>query len=252
MVTIVNMTVSPTVSPAISSNEQLKDQQQIGDAKNHQNALTWNRSVRRQRGQSDNPVSSRSSVEAGVVLDNEPNWPTEWRAYVTLMGCFFLMFNSWGLVNAYGTFASYYKEELLPGRDILLLNLVGSTESFIVLVNSFIIGRLLDGGHARIILFVGWVFVSLGMFMLSFSSGDGRYNEGNYGLIWATQGLTTGVGMACFFVSSSQSLSTSPSLRKCADTISQLRQRGSSRGGRLLYASWHLVLVSVHYNLFDQ
>jgi hypothetical protein len=197
------------------------DPSSISEQENEQsNALTWSRSipeiqagspfirstsVSHKRRDSQNMESSRNSVMEGQLDDNEPNWPTEWRAYVSLLGCFLLMFNSWGLVNAYGTFASYYKEELLPGRDILLLNLVGSTESFIVLVNSFIIGRLLDSGHARKIVFGGWFFVSLGMFMLSFSSGDGGYNKGNYGLVWLTQGLTTGMGMACFFVSSSQS-----------------------------------------------
>lgn len=35
--------------------------------------------------------------------DNEPDWPTDWRAYTALVGCFFLMFNSWGIVNAYGS-----------------------------------------------------------------------------------------------------------------------------------------------------
>jgi MCP family monocarboxylic acid transporter-like MFS transporter 10 len=163
------------------------------------------RSVSRSREDSQNVESERSSIDEENLNEDEPNWPTEWRAYVSLLGCFFLMFNSWGLVNAYGTFASYYKEELLPNTDILLLNLVGSTESFIVLVNSFIIGRLLDSGHARKIVFVGWFFVSLGMFTLSLSSGNGGYNKGHYGLIWLTQGLTTGMGMACFFVSSSQS-----------------------------------------------
>jgi MCP family monocarboxylic acid transporter-like MFS transporter 10 len=136
---------------------------------------------------------------------DEPTWPREWQAYVTLTGCFFLMFNSWGLVNAYGTFSSYYKEDLLPGGDLLLLNLVGSTESFIVLINSWWIGRLLDSGHSRYIVFAGWILVSLGMFTLSLSSGDGGFAHGNYALIWLTQGFTTGLGMACFFVASSQS-----------------------------------------------
>jgi MCP family monocarboxylic acid transporter-like MFS transporter 10 len=46
--------------------------------------------------------------------------------------------------------------------------------------------------------------VILGQFMLSVSVGGGGYGEGNYGLIWLTQGLITGLGMAFFFVTSSQ------------------------------------------------
>ena len=38
-----------------------------------------------------------------AFAEEEPNWPTNWRAYTALLGCFFLMFNSWGIINAYGS-----------------------------------------------------------------------------------------------------------------------------------------------------
>jgi len=98
-------------------------------------------------------------------------------------------------------------ESLMPNTEIFLLNLIGSTESFVVLILSFAIGRLLDAGFSRYIVFAGWVLVSLGIFMLSLTSGSGGRGDGNYSLIWVTQGLTTGLGMACFFVASSQSMS---------------------------------------------
>ncbi len=49
-------------------------------------------------------------------------------------------------VNAYGTYASYYMQHLLPRQDILLFNLVGSTQSFVVLFFSAVVGRFLDAG----------------------------------------------------------------------------------------------------------
>ena len=116
------------------------------------------------------------------------------------------MFNSWGIVNAYGTYASYYMQHLLPGQDILLFNLIGSTQSFIVLLLSAVVGRFLDAGYHRTLIVVGSVLVILGQFLLSVSVGGGGYGEGNYGLIWLTQGLITGLGMACFFVTSSQGM----------------------------------------------
>lgn len=95
-------------------------------------------------------------------------------------------------------------QHLLPGRDLLLLNLVGSTQSGIVLFFSAIVGRFLDAGYIQHLLIVGTVLLSIGSFTLSAVNGDGNYNEGNYGLIWLTQGFLSGLGMACFFVSSSQ------------------------------------------------
>ena len=97
-------------------------------------------------------------------------------------------------------------QNLLPGRDILLLNLVGSTQSFVVLALSAVVGRFLDAGHSRLLIIIGTIFVTLGSFLLSVVNGNGEYDQGNYGLIWLTQGFLTGLGMACFFVSSSQGM----------------------------------------------
>jgi len=99
-------------------------------------------------------------------------------------------------------------QHLLPGKDLLLLNLVGSTQSGVVLVLSAIVGRFLDAGYIRTLLIIGTVFITAGSFGLSGVNGDGGYNQGNYGLIWLTQGFITGLGMACFFVSSSQVVAT--------------------------------------------
>ena len=95
-------------------------------------------------------------------------------------------------------------QHLLPNKDILLLNLVGSTQSAVVLALSAVVGRFLDAGHSRALIATGTVLVSLGNFLVSVSAGAGTYGSGNYGLIWLTQGLISGIGMACFFVSSSQ------------------------------------------------
>jgi hypothetical protein len=156
------------------------------------------------------PPNSLRSSDSRTGRD-EPNWPKEWLAYTALFGCFLLMFNSWGLVNAYGTFSSYYLQHLLPQIDSFKLGLIGSTESFIVLALSGITGRLVDAGHYRMLTGTGWGLIAIGMFTLSGVNGNGQDGEGNYGLVWTTQGLILGLGMACFFVTSSQSTSL-PSL----------------------------------------
>jgi MCP family monocarboxylic acid transporter-like MFS transporter 10 len=114
------------------------------------------------------------------------------------------MFNSWGLVNAYGTFSSYYVGHSLREVDQLELNLIGSTQSFIVLLFSAPVGRLLDAGHFRWVIGTGAFFVPFGMFMLSVAHPSGENDIGVFANIWATQGFVVGIGMACFFVSSSQ------------------------------------------------
>lgn len=144
------------------------------------------------------------SMTSSLEIALEPKWPRTWRAYTCWLGCFFLMFNSWGLVNAYGTFSSYYVGNSLRDSDQLRLNLIGSTQSFLVLLFSAPVGKLLDAGHFRWVVLTGSILVPFGLFMLSIAhpTGDG---QANFGSIWATQGLVVGLGMACFFVSSSQS-----------------------------------------------
>ena len=73
-----------------------------------------------------------------------------------------------------------------------------------VLILSGVVGRLLDAGFSRFILPTGFVLVTIGMFTLSLSAGETK-DSGVYIHVWLTQGLTTGLGMACFFVASSQS-----------------------------------------------
>jgi hypothetical protein len=100
-----------------------------------------------------------------------------------------------------GTFASYYTESLFRGDDLMLTNLIGSTQCFVVLFFSFVTGRLLDANYSRQLLLAGSIIITIGMFMLSICNGNGGLNQGNYGLTWLTQGLVVGLGMACFFVS---------------------------------------------------
>lgn len=151
-------------------------------------------------------TASLRTLSRPVTLEavEEPDWPRSWRAYACLLGCFFLMFNSWGLVNAYGTWSSYYVGNSLRGVDQLELNLIGSTQSFLVLLFSNPVGRLLDAGYFRIVIGCGTFLVPFGLFMLSVVHPSNVGAVVSYGPIWATQGLVVGLGMGTFFVSSSQ------------------------------------------------
>ncbi|KAH9862297.1 hypothetical protein IAQ61_010500 [Plenodomus lingam] len=155
--------------------------------------------------------SSGTSAMAGSAssaLNNEPDWPRSWRAYACMVGCVLLMFNSWGLVNAYGTWSSYYVGHSLRNVDQLKLNLIGSTQSGIVLLLSNPVGRLLDAGHFRKVIGCGTLLVPLGLFLLSVVHPSDVEAITSYLPIWATQGLVIGLGMSTFFVSSSQIAST--------------------------------------------
>ncbi|KAK6530353.1 hypothetical protein TWF694_003709 [Orbilia ellipsospora] len=133
---------------------------------------------------------------------DEPAWPSGWRPWTSLVGCFFLMFNSWGLVNGYGTYLSYYQSSLLQDNNLIEFNMIGATQCFFILFLSFIAGRLLDANYSRALLICGSFLVTLGMLSLSLCNGK-TWSDGNIGAIWLYQGFICGIGMACFFLSGS-------------------------------------------------
>lgn len=110
------------------------------------------------------------------------------------------MFNSWGLVNAYGTYQSYYKQHLFPSANTASLNLIGAMQCFIVLTLSIIVGRILDSGHFYRLTIAGAVLVTLASFLLSLQAITSRY-----AYVLLTQGVLKALGMSCMFVPSSQS-----------------------------------------------
>ncbi|KAL8733864.1 MAG: hypothetical protein Q9166_001852 [cf. Caloplaca sp. 2 TL-2023] len=163
------------------------------------------------------PIASRDSIEKHPIDQNDnvspaisvlaaPNWPRSWKAYAALVSGFFMMFNCWGMVNAYGAFMGLYDEHLLTKSSDLQLSLVGATESFLLLLPSIFAGRLLDARRHYYLGFMGFFLLSLGYFLLSFTSRQGLKDQGNYGLVWLTSGLMAGLGMTCFFTYSSHNV----------------------------------------------
>ncbi|KAL8999501.1 MAG: hypothetical protein Q9169_001706 [Polycauliona sp. 2 TL-2023] len=155
------------------------------------------------RAANPDPVSPAiSMLEASIVSE----WPRNWKAYAALVSGFFMMFNCWGMVNAYGAFLSYYDVHLLSTHTDLELSLVGAIESFLLLLPSVFAGRLLDARRHYYLGFTGFLFLFLGFFLLSFAGGNGLKDQGNYGLVWLTSGLLAGLGMTCFFTYSSHNV----------------------------------------------
>ncbi|KAL8980020.1 MAG: hypothetical protein Q9205_004787 [Flavoplaca limonia] len=150
-----------------------------------------------------NQVSPAVSVlEAPIVHE----WPREWKAYAALVAGFFMMFNCWGMVNAYGAFLSFYDQHLLTTQSDLQLSLIGATESFLLLFPSIFAGRLLDARRHYYLGFTGFLLLFLGYLLLSFAGGNGMKDQGDYGLVWLTSGLLAGLGMTCFFTYSSHNV----------------------------------------------
>ncbi len=175
---------------------------------------------------------SSFNLDAGVQEGSgplKPRWPRAWRPYAALLSGFCGMANCWyasqcshdrtctetsrsdnadgrasrGLIMSFGTFFRYYDENLLLAATDTTIGLIGGFQAFIVLLLSFIVGRLLDAKFHRVVVGIGGILTWLGHFSLSFNNLHGSQDQGSYGLIILTQSVVAGTGMSCFFTHSS-------------------------------------------------
>ena len=109
-----------------------------------------------------------------------------------------VVFNTWGFVNSFGAFQTYYSTTLaLPQSTV---SWIGSTQAWFLFVLSAFSGRALDAGLLRPVIIIGVVVQLLGLFCLSVST--------KYWQLFVTHGVLTGIGGGIFFCPAMGLLST--------------------------------------------
>ncbi|PCH01973.1 Major facilitator superfamily domain, general substrate transporter [Penicillium occitanis (nom. inval.)] len=115
------------------------------------------------------------------------------KAWSQVLGAFFLMVNTWGLINAYGVFQTYYATALLPDTSPSDIAWIGSIQGFLMLILAVIFGWALDAGYFFLLSAFGVVFQVLGLMMTSLGK--------EYWQLVLAQGICVGIGSGCFLVS---------------------------------------------------
>ena len=169
----------------------------------------------------DRTPEARPSVEkAKPLVSNVDGGLVAW---LQVVASFMLFFNSWGLVNTFGAFQSFYETQLLSHHTSSNISWIGSIQAFLLLLVGPLSGPLFDRGYMRTLNVVGTVLIMLGMLMTSISS--------QYYQIFFAQGICTGLGMGLLFV---QSVAILPAyfVKRCA-LATGISACGSSLGGIL-------------------
>lgn len=110
-------------------------------------------------------------------------------AWLQVLSAHLVLFNTWGYINSFGIFQSYYTSTLQrPPDDIAW---IGSIETFFVYFVGMFSGRATDAGYYRIILVAGLFLQLLGVFMTSLST--------TYWQLFLAQGLCQGLGDGLLF-----------------------------------------------------
>lgn len=99
-----------------------------------------------------------------------------------------VILTTWGLVNSYGAFQSYYAVSL--DLDPSTISWIGSVQNFLTFFIGTLSGRLLDAGYFVPCFIVGSITQVLGIFFMSLST--------KYWQLMLSQGIMTGIGGSSF------------------------------------------------------
>ncbi|KAI8716203.1 hypothetical protein NCS52_00913400 [Fusarium sp. LHS14.1] len=127
----------------------------------------------------------RASVPNGGLL-----------AWLQVAGSFMLYFNTWGIINSFGAYQTYYMSGLLDRSSASSISWLGSVQSFLVMFISVVAGPLFDAGYFRALITVGSSLVVLGYMLLSLCA------ENKYWQVMLAQGVCISIGSGIIFVPS--------------------------------------------------
>ncbi|KAL4963503.1 major facilitator superfamily protein [Aspergillus stella-maris] len=121
-------------------------------------------------------------------------------AWLQVLGSFFLFFNTWGIINSYGVFETFYNQTLLRDTSSSTISWIGSVQSFLIMFLGVLTGPLYDAGWMLPLLYTGSFLVVFGHMMLSICQ--------TFWQVLLAQSFCVGIGAGLLFVPSIAILST--------------------------------------------
>ncbi|KAL6717307.1 hypothetical protein ACLMJK_005222 [Lecanora helva] len=88
-------------------------------------------------------------------------------AWLQVAGSFFLAFNTWGIINTYGAYQTYYESGDLFTKSSSDLSWIGSIQAFLLLLVGALTGPIYDAGYFRALIIIGSFAIVFGHMMLS-------------------------------------------------------------------------------------
>lgn len=123
------------------------------------------------------------------------------KAWIQILGSFFVLFATWGLVNSFGVYQTYYEghTQFWPSSSSpssssssSAISWIGSLQGAILMLLGPVSGPLYDAGYFLPLITSGLSLIVIGMLMTSFSSA--------YWHILLAQGVCVGIGCGLAFL----------------------------------------------------
>ncbi|CBF84100.1 hypothetical protein AN2746.2 [Aspergillus nidulans FGSC A4] len=149
------------------------------------------RTVSAMGGSQDVEKTSAAPVQPAEDKE-EPTFDTGLACWLQVLGSWFLFFNSWGVVNTWGVYQTYYEQNQLSDISSSSIAWVGSLQSFLLMLFGVVTGPLFDAGYFRLLLGFGTIMLPFGFMMVSISSKFWHFI--------LAQGVCVGLACGCLFV----------------------------------------------------
>lgn len=178
------------------------------------------------------PVAANATSTPNPAPSPPPNGGTQ--AWLQVLSGFSLFFNTWGLLNTFGIYQTYYESGALFTQTSSNIAWIGSIQAYCVLLVGAFSGPIYDRGYLRVLLIIGSFGIVFGHMMLSLCH--------EYWQVILAQGFCIGIGAGCLFVPAVAILPTYFSTR--LGLAVGLAASGSSMGG--------IIYPIVFYRLIDK
>ncbi|ORY59305.1 MFS general substrate transporter [Pseudomassariella vexata] len=121
-------------------------------------------------------------------------------AWLQVLGGFLLLFNTWGVMNTFGVYQTYYESGELFQESSTRISWIGSVQTFCLLFFGTLTGPIFDAGYFRVLLYSGFFMLVFGQMMLSLCT--------TFWQVVLAQGICIGIGTGLLFVPSVAIIST--------------------------------------------
>lgn len=107
-------------------------------------------------------------VDEKQVYDAEDEFPDGGaRAWLVVAGTMCGTFSTFGYVNSWGVFQSYYEQNILQDTSASTIAWIGSVQYALVFVPGLVTGRMFDLGHLKVPLFIASVVFVVATFLVA-------------------------------------------------------------------------------------
>ncbi|KAJ6584098.1 MFS general substrate transporter [Mycena vulgaris] len=116
------------------------------------------------------------------------------KAWLTVMGAWFVLFSTFGYLYSYGVYQDFYTREYLTNHSPSSISWIGSFQLMMPFMVGVVSGKLFDNGHFHFVEISGGLIFAFSVFMLSLAKPNQYYQ------IFLSQGVGMGLGLGLTFV----------------------------------------------------